>query len=133
MACASSSSLKPMRTASLVVTEKSSGSDLGSIQMTAKYNPDDETYWLTGTKTWVPNPHNSDLFVVVAKNKSKNYMGEEEVGLTVFLVDSSKGGVSVGNKYDATAYSGLHFADVEFNCKGDTTWSSHGIIKIFLL
>lgn len=108
--------------ASLAVTEKSSGSDLGSIQMTAKYNPDDETYWLTGTKTWVPNPHNSELFVVVAKNKSKNYMGEEEVGLTVFLVDSSKGGVSVGTKYDATAYSGLHFADVEFNCKGDTTY-----------
>ena len=57
--------------------EEEAGSDPNSIQTLAKYNPDDETYHIRGKKTWVANASQSQLFVVFAKSKAKNYMGEE--------------------------------------------------------
>lgn len=104
----------------LCSTEAGAGSDPNSIQTVAKYNPDDETYSIKGTKTWVANALSSQVFIVVAKGKSKNYMGEEESSLSAFLVDSSEvSGVHVRERYDVTALSGLNFADVDFDCKGE--------------
>ena len=43
-----------------------------------------------------------------------------EESLSVFLVDSSEvSGVNVGDLYPTTAYSGLQFADLELDCKGE--------------
>ena len=103
--------------ATLCVHEEDAGSDLSRIRMMAKYNPDDETYHLMGTKTWVANPSNSNLFIVLAATRNKNYMGEVEADLTAFLVDAKDGGVTIGKKHDATALSGLDYASVEINCK----------------
>ena len=103
--------------ATLCVHEEDAGSDLSRSRTMAKYNPDEETYHLMGTKTWVANPCNSNLFIVLANTRNKNYMGELEADLTAFLVDASDGGVSIGKKYDTTALAGLEYANVEFNCK----------------
>ena len=103
--------------ATLCVHEEDAGSDLSRIRMTAKFNPDDDTYHLMGTKTWVANPSNSNLFIVLASTRNKNYMGELEADLTAFLVDASDGGVSIGKKHDTSALAGLDYASVEFNCK----------------
>ena len=103
--------------ATLCVHEEEAGTDLSRIQMKAKYNPDDGTYHLMGTKTWVANPCSSNLFIVLAGTRNKNYMGEVEADLTAFLVDASDGGVTIGKKHDTTALSGLEYANVEFNCK----------------
>ena len=102
----------------LCFNEESSGSDPSSITMTAKFNPDDETYYLSGTKKWVANPYLSNLYIVFVKTRTKNYMGQDDILLSAFIVDSKDGGVSVKEKYETTAFSGLSFADVEFNCKG---------------
>ena len=72
-----------------------------------------------GLNIWVPVAAKADLFVVLAKTKNKNYMGEMETGLTAFLVDREAGGVSVSEPSPVTAFSGVGFAQVEFNCKGD--------------
>ena len=103
--------------ATLCVHEEDAGSDLSRSRTMAKYNPDEETYHLMGTKTWVANPCNSNLFIVLASTRNKNYMGELEADLTAFLVDASDGGVSIGKKYDTTALAGLEYVNVEFNCK----------------
>ena len=103
--------------ATFCVHEEGVGSDLSRVQMIAKYNPDEEIYHLMGTKTWVANPCHSNLYIVLAGTRNKNYMGEVESDLTAFLVDASDGGVNIGEKYDSTALAGLEFASVEFNCK----------------
>ena len=48
-------------------------------------------------------------------------MGETETGLSAFLVDRQDGGVSVSDPAPVTALSGVGFAQVEFNCKGDSS------------
>ena len=74
---------------------------------------------MQGTKIWVPSAGRSDLFVVLAKTQNKNYMGEVETGLSAFLVDREGGGVSVSDPAPVTAFSGVGFAQVDFNCAGD--------------
>ena len=78
-------------------------------------------YSMQGTKIWVPSAARSDLFVVLAKTKNKNYMGETETGLSAFLVDRQEGGVSVSDPAPVTALSGVAFAQVEFNCNGESS------------
>ena len=72
-----------------------------------------------GLNTWVPVAGKADLFVVLAKTQNKNYMGEVETGLSAFLVDREAGGVSVSDPAPVTAFSGVGFAQVDFNCAGD--------------
>ena len=58
-----------------------------------------------------------------------------EESLSVFLVDSSEvSGVSVGDLYPTTAYSGLQFADLELDCKGEEeeTLICHIIYNIYI-
>ena len=107
-------------TASLCYTEPGAGSDMNSIEALAKFDPDTETYDLKGLNIWVPTANKADLFVVLAKTLSKNYMGESEMSLTAFLVDRNEGGVSVSSEAPVTAFSGVGFGQVEFNCKGES-------------
>ena len=58
---------------------------------------------------------------MLAKTKNKNYMGETETGLSLFLVDRQEGGVSVSDPAPVTALSGVGFAQVDFKCKGEST------------
>ena len=80
----------------------------------------------------MPNAAQSDLFLVLAKTKNKNYMGETETGLSLFLVDRQEGGVFVSDPAPVTALSGVGFAQVDFKCKGESSAvSCFGFDKIF--
>eukprot|EP00092_Neocalanus_flemingeri_P016245 GFUD01017589.1.p1 GENE.GFUD01017589.1~~GFUD01017589.1.p1 ORF type:complete len:649 (-),score=211.71 GFUD01017589.1:158-2104(-) len=107
--------------ASFCLQEENAGSDPNSVQATATYDVDNDCYLLEGKKTWVANAASAQLFTVFAQTKVKNYMSEEEVQLTAFLVDLSGGGVTVCDPYPVTSYTGLQFSDVIFNCKVPTT------------
>ncbi|XP_042306886.1 glutaryl-CoA dehydrogenase, mitochondrial isoform X2 [Sceloporus undulatus] len=48
------------------LTEPNHGSDPGSMETRAKYNPSRKTYTLNGTKTWITNAPMADLCVVWA-------------------------------------------------------------------
>ena len=94
------------------------------------YDEDSDTYLLEGKKTWVANAASAQVFTVFAKTTVKNYMSEEEDSLSAFLVDLSDGGVTVGQPYPLTGYSGLQFSDVSFNCRGSNEISSKGKLYI---
>lgn len=49
------------------LTEPNHGSDPGSMETRAKFNPSSRTYTLTGSKTWITNSPVADLAVVWAK------------------------------------------------------------------
>ncbi|XP_061495806.1 glutaryl-CoA dehydrogenase, mitochondrial isoform X4 [Rhineura floridana] len=48
------------------LTEPNHGSDPGSMETRAQYNPSRKTYTLNGTKTWITNSPIADLYVVWA-------------------------------------------------------------------
>jgi len=97
--------------------EESAGTDPKSIETTAKYDVDTDTYVLEGKKKWVANADSAKLFILLAKTSTKNYMGYEEETFSIFLVDNIDGEISVGEPYPTTAYSGLRFSDVSFKCR----------------
>jgi glutaryl-CoA dehydrogenase len=70
------------------LTEPNHGSDPGSMETRAKYNPTSKTYTLNGTKSWITNSPIADVFVVWAKaddakNKIRGFILERGMkGLT---------------------------------------------------
>jgi len=102
---------------SFCLQEEGAGSDPNAVQTTATYDEESDSYLLQGKKTWVANADTANIFTVFGKTKMKNYMMEEETNLSAFLVDRSVGGVTVGDPYPVTAYKGLKFSDVTFNCR----------------
>ncbi|XP_031558360.1 glutaryl-CoA dehydrogenase, mitochondrial-like [Actinia tenebrosa] len=57
------------------LTEPNHGSDPGSMETKAKYNPTGNTYTLNGTKTWISNSPIADVFVVWAKCEDQKIRG----------------------------------------------------------
>ncbi|XP_020895753.1 glutaryl-CoA dehydrogenase, mitochondrial [Exaiptasia diaphana] len=57
------------------LTEPNHGSDPGSMETKAKYNPTSDTYTLNGSKTWITNSPIADVFVVWAKCEDQKIRG----------------------------------------------------------
>ena len=96
--------------------EKEAGSDPNSVKSKAKLDDSVEMYRLTGTKTWVSNAIRSNLFLVFANLKTKNYLGEDEESMTAFLVEKDIPGVEVSIPNQIAGFNGLQVCDVTFNC-----------------
>jgi len=75
----------------LALHEAEGGGDLGHIEMDAR--PDGDGFLLNGTKLYVPDAHVADFIVCAARTESENVSAGE--GLTLFLVDPKREGVSV--------------------------------------
>lgn len=73
----------------IVLTEPSGGSDLSRIQTTAKRKG--SQYMLAGSKTFITNALNADLFFVACKTKPS----EGHRGLSLLLVEKSTPGLEV--------------------------------------
>jgi glutaryl-CoA dehydrogenase len=54
------------------LTEPNHGSDPGGMETIARYNQNDKTYTLNGTKSWITNSPIADVFVVWAKSDNDN-------------------------------------------------------------
>jgi len=98
------------------LAEPTAGSDPNAIQTRARYDPETNKYHIKGGKSWVANAIRANLFLVFAKTRAKNYLGEDEDFLTAFLVDRDTPGVKVSTPYDLAAFNGLQVCDVEFDC-----------------
>lgn len=48
-----------------------------------------------GTKSFVTNAANANLFIVIAQTQTSNRLGDMKSSLTIFLVDRSMPGVNV--------------------------------------
>ncbi|GAA3723414.1 acyl-CoA dehydrogenase family protein [Gordonia hankookensis] len=85
----------------IAMTEPGAGSDLTGIRTTAVR--DGDHYVVNGSKTFISNGRNGDLFVVAARTGP-----EKHKGLTLFVVEADTPGFERGRKLDKL---GLHAQD----------------------
>ena len=104
--------IKGEKIAAFALTEPGAGTDLESIQTTARKEKDH--YVLNGTKTWITNAPVADFFTVLAyTDKSKGLKG-----VNFFLVEKGTPGFSIGKKIDKISVQGGSIAEIAFDeCK----------------
>ena len=98
--------LKGEKIAAICMTEPNAGSDLNSIATTAIKV--DGGYLLNGQKTWITSAPLADFFTVFAK-------AGEEKKLTIFLVERSFKGLSVGREIHKMGVWALPTSEVSFD------------------
>jgi alkylation response protein AidB-like acyl-CoA dehydrogenase len=98
--------LEGKKIAAICMTEPNAGSDLNSIATTAKKV--DGGYVLNGQKTWITSAPLADFFTVFAK-------AGEEKKLTIFLVERSFKGLSVGREIHKMGVWALPTSEVSFD------------------
>ena len=98
---------------SFALTEPEAGSDAGSLQTKATLEGDE--YVLSGTKRYITNAPNAQLFTVFARTDPST---SNSRGVSAFLVDSKLPGISLGQPYRKMGQQGAHVCDVVFeNCR----------------
>ncbi|UCF49660.1 MAG: acyl-CoA dehydrogenase family protein [Thermoplasmatales archaeon] len=104
--------IKGEKIAAFALTEPGAGTDLESIQTTAK--KENNHYILNGNKTWITNAPVADFFTVLAyTDKSKGLKG-----VNFFLVEKGTPGFSIGKKIDKISVRGGTIAEISFDeCK----------------
>jgi acyl-CoA dehydrogenase len=94
---------------SFALTEPDAGSDAGSLTTTARRDGDD--FVLNGTKRFITNAPNAQLFTVFARTNPEERGAR---GVTAFLVDAASRGISLGKPYRKMGQQGAHVCDVVF-------------------
>lgn len=92
---------------SFALTEPDAGSDAASIRTKAVRDGDD--YVLDGTKRYITNATRADVFTVMARTG-----GDGAGGITAFLVEADRDGLSVGPPDRKMGQRGTSTADVIF-------------------
>ncbi|NQT23609.1 MAG: acyl-CoA dehydrogenase family protein [Candidatus Omnitrophica bacterium] len=98
--------------AAFALTEAEAGSDAGSIRTTAK--KDGDYYILNGTKQWITNGGEAEIYSVVAMtNKAKGARGA-----SAFIVEKGNPGIDFGKKEKKLGIRGSATREVIFtDCK----------------
>jgi alkylation response protein AidB-like acyl-CoA dehydrogenase len=98
--------------AAFALTEAEAGSDAGGIRTTAKKEGDH--YILNGTKQWITNGGEAEVYTVVAMTDKK----KGSRGATAFIIDKDTPGLSFGKKEDKMGIRGSATREVIFqDCK----------------
>ena len=92
------------------LTEPGSGSDAASLATTARR--DGDAYVLNGTKRFITNAPEADLFTVMARTDPNNTGAG---GISAFIVERDTPGLSVGRIDRKMGQRGAHTADVIFD------------------
>lgn len=101
--------------ASFALTEPDSGSDARSLRTQARREGD--SYILNGTKRYITNAPLAGLFTVIARTVSE---GQEDTGISAFLIERDTPGISLGRPYRKMGQRGSDVCDVIFeNCRVD--------------
>jgi len=99
--------------ASFALTEPNAGSDAASLTTSAIR--DGEDYILNGTKRFITNAPQADLFTVMARTDA-NTPGSR--GVSAFIVEANTAGITLGKKDKKMGQRGAHTCDVIFeNCR----------------
>ena len=80
--------------AAFALTEANAGSDAGATRTKAVLDGDE--YVINGSKCFITNGGVADVYVVIASTDSS----QKTKGLSAFMVERSRGGISVGNEED---------------------------------
>lgn len=93
----------------LAMSEANSGSDVVSMQLKAE--EDGDTYRLTGTKMWITNGPDADVYVIYAKtDKSRG-----PHGITAFIVERDFAGFSRSPKLDKLGMRSSNTCELVFD------------------
>ncbi|MGO4257151.1 acyl-CoA dehydrogenase family protein [Marmoricola sp. RAF53] len=90
------------------MTEPSVGSDLANLKTTAVRDGDD--WVINGSKTFITNGFSADLVVVAARTAPE----KKAKGISLFGVDTSKEGFSLGRKLDKVGQPESDTAELSF-------------------
>jgi len=98
--------------AAFALTEANAGSDAGALETTA--DKDGDSYVLNGTKQWITNGGEADIYTVFAMtDKSKGARG-----CSCFIVEKGTPGFSFGKKEDKMGIRGSATRELIFdNCR----------------
>ena len=94
--------------AAFCITEAEAGSDAGSIKTTAVR--DGDSYVLNGTKQWITNGGEADIYTVIAVTDKK----KGTRGATAFIVDKGTKGLDFGKKEKKLGIRGSATREVIF-------------------
>ena len=96
----------------LAMSETGAGSDVVSMKLKATKTGDN--FILNGTKMWITNAPNANIFVVYAKTSDE----EDKNKITAFIVERDFKGFSVSSKLDKLGMRGSNTAELVFeNCE----------------
>jgi len=84
--------------AAFALSEPDAGSDVGAISTSA--TPDQDTYVLNGTKTWISNGGLADYYVVFARSEAE---ATGTKGLSAFVVDKDTPGLTIVEEIEVIA------------------------------
>ena len=99
--------------ASFALTEPESGSDAASLRTRA--TRDGDAYVLNGTKRFITNAPEADVFTVMARTDAAT---TDARGISAFIVGRDTPGLSIGKPDRKMGQRGAHTADVIFdNCR----------------
>ena len=96
--------------ASFALTEPEAGSDPSGLRTRAVR--DGDSYLVTGQKRFITNAPEADLFMVFARTGD---VSDGTTGISVFAVDATLAGVTVGPSDDKMGQRGAHTAEVAFD------------------
>ncbi|HMB75337.1 MAG TPA: acyl-CoA dehydrogenase family protein [Kiloniellaceae bacterium] len=91
------------------LTEPDFGSDAASIRTSARR--DGDHYVLNGTKRFITNGPEAQLFTVMARTDPQSKGAE---GISAFIVEGNAAGLSRGNAYGKMGQQGAHICDIIF-------------------
>jgi alkylation response protein AidB-like acyl-CoA dehydrogenase len=97
----------------LAMTEPGTGSDLGGMRSTAKLSADGSHYVLNGAKTFISGGVHADR-VIVAARTSPPKDNDRRFGLSLFAVNTSLDGYTVGRKLDKLGLRTEDTAELSF-------------------
>ena len=92
----------------LAMSETGAGSDVVSMKLKATKTGDN--FILNGTKMWITNAPNANIFVVYAKTSDE----EDQNKITAFIVERDFKGFSVSSKLDKLGMRGSNTAELVF-------------------
>jgi isovaleryl-CoA dehydrogenase len=96
----------------LAMSEVSSGSDVTSMQLSARLEGD--VYILNGTKMWITNGPNADVLVVYARTDKSS----KSRGITAFIIEKGYKGFYPAQKLDKLGMRGSNTCELVFeNCE----------------
>jgi isovaleryl-CoA dehydrogenase len=96
----------------LAMSEAQAGSDVMSMQLRAEHQGD--YYLLNGTKMWITNGPDADIFVVYARTNSQ----ARTRSISAFIVEKKFPGFSTAQKLDKLGMRGSNTCELVFeNCK----------------
>ncbi|MFE9481949.1 acyl-CoA dehydrogenase family protein [Streptomyces spororaveus] len=97
----------------LAMTEPGTGSDVAGMKTTAKLSEDGTHYVLNGSKTFITGGVHADRVIVCARTSAPS-AEDRRFGISLFAVDTTSEGYSIGRKLDKLGLKTSDTAELAF-------------------